>query len=85
MSGRARGHDLDELVVNAGLVLLAQAFRLVKVGEDVGVCLVCGQVAADALPEVRDEGYDEGQRLAGEGEVLCCDVLEAGDAGGACA
>ena len=38
---------------------------------------------ADALAEVRGEGDDEGEGLAGEGEVLGGDMLEAGDAGGA--
>ena len=38
---------------------------------------------ADALAEVRGEGDDEGEGLAGEGEVFGGDVFEAGDAGGA--
>ena len=35
--GRARGHDLDELVVDAGLVFLVETFRLVEIGENVGL------------------------------------------------
>jgi hypothetical protein len=80
---RASGHDFDEFVVDAGLVLLVQTFGFVEIGENVGLAL--WEVAADAFADVRRESDDEGERLAGEGEMFGCDVLEAGDAGGACA
>ena len=58
MRGGARGHDLDEFVVNARLVLLVQTFRLVEIRKN--VCLALGQVPADTFAEVRDQGDDEG-------------------------